>query len=421
MEGPSLFLKFAQMDKKGKKSSVQKDWIAWCRDLSAQELARLPFQKIPFPEIQLSEVLIQAQSYALARKKLPGIWNEAKWIFPDKTSIEQCSSEWTAWLKPQLLPRRFRNWMDATAGLGIDSWFARPHFEAIFLFETEPRRRNHLQKNFNVGGQNGNLYFFEKPFFQAWKDGELAGLQEDSLIYVDPDRRPDPEKARAFSWKDSSPNLIEIYEYLSKTQSALLVKFSPMDSQEEIIKSFPGAQRLWVISVHNEVKELLVYWDFSEPAKSFQKFAIDIRHDFSWRSVSLPYPDQEELPFPEMETPASGFILDPWASIRKGNIDFQWARQQGFICLSKRAHLFYEEDLPIEFPGRVFQIQLKGNDLKALIGKSGKRDFQFLARGFSIETEVFQKKFGGKGSDFDFIFCLDRPGGKREFVWAIKR
>jgi hypothetical protein len=403
------------MEKKAGPNNQREEILAWCKALSKEKMLKLPFQKPVFEGIENKFLLVQATCYQLAKKKLPGIWEQGKWIFPDKTAAEQCSPEWIARLRPSILPKKFETWIDATAGLGIDALFASSVASNGLSFETEPERAKCLIDNF-LEYSISNFKVEEKSILNFLEENPNF-LNPSVLVYADPDRRPEKEEKRMFSWKDSSPNLEELYQRVRLQKAALLVKLSPMEDLDQVLQTFPMASCSWVTSIQNEVKEVLVYWSPEWKEWAHKRFALDIRNPDDFQMVELP---SETKPVSESKPEPGHFILDPLAAIRKGFQSFGWAEKQGFSCLSQKGQLFQSPEFLPDFPGRVFEIEAVFSELKPALAHSGNKPLQVVARSYPEKAEDLQKKIGGKGSEKHFLFAFQTTDGKKKFILASR-
>ncbi len=403
------------MQKKPEQAGEITEILAWCKSVSKEEIQKLPFRKPVFEGIDNRFLLTQAACYQLAKKKLPAIWKEGKLIFPDKTAAEQCSAEWIAEIRLSLLPRRFQYWADTTAGLGVDSIYAAPFVSSGCLFETDAARVNCLIDN--LLRLDMHLFRVEESGFEAYLEKNPDFLNGDTLVYADPDRRPEKEGGRKVSWKDSEPGLDFIYQQAKAAGAGLLVKFSPLEDLEEVLNHFPGATSSWVISIRNEVKELLVFLDPATGGPATRNFAMDIRQSHDYELIELPGFSGH---LPEVRAEAAQYLLDPLAAMRKGFQSFGWAAAQGYSCISRKGQLFTASVKPAVFPGRVFRIEGVFDDLKSLLASAGHRSFHVVARGFPQSAEDLQKKFKLQGDDVHFLFAIRSGENKNVFIFAVR-
>ena len=79
-------------------------------------------------------ILNQIQGTQIAKRKIPTWAANSSILYPDKTALEQCSSELTARFKSVLF--KDLQVADLTGGLGVDSYFISR--EADHLFYVEP-------------------------------------------------------------------------------------------------------------------------------------------------------------------------------------------------------------------------------------------------------------------------------------------
>ncbi|HOY95172.1 MAG TPA: hypothetical protein PK509_05510, partial [Catalimonadaceae bacterium] len=315
--------------------------LAFCKNLSANDRQKLPFRKPVFAEVDNSRMVEQSHLYALAKDKLPTWWERADLIFPDRVALEQCSSELLARWKNRLIEPEIEHLIDVCAGLGVDSFFLGKNALQLTVFESDTNRARFLQHNLERLRPEG-VVLKSKPFEVSALE-EINFDQERVLIYADPDRRS-AEGQRLSSWKDTRPSVQELHSFLRTRPSVLLVKLSPMDDPDEILEALPGADAVWIVSVSNEVKEVLIRWDFRKENALPVFHVVDINKKGQYAEVEIPR-KQEDAPAFGSPSP-NQFLLDPWAGIRKGKSALMLASAQKWTLLSKEARLFASLEEP---------------------------------------------------------------------------
>jgi hypothetical protein len=385
--------------------------LAFCKNLSANDRQKLPFRKPVFPEVDNARLVEQSQLYSLAKDKLPSWWERADLIFPDRVALEQCSSELLACWKSQLIEPGLDHLIDVCAGLGVDSFFLGTNTRKLTAYEADGNRARFLQYNMERLRPEGVVL---KPVaFEVSALEDINFDQERFLIYADPDRRS-AEGQRLSYWKDTRPSVHELHSFLRNRPSVLLVKLSPMDDPDEILEALPGADAVWIASVSNEVKEVLIRWDFRKE-KALPVFrVVDINKKGQYAEVEIP---REIMSYPSIGIPSPNhYLLDPWAGIRKGKSAMMLASAKKWTLLSKEARLFANFEEPLDFPGRVFLIERVFESLAEFSRQFKSKGLHVVSRNFPQSADDIRKKYKWEESGDQFLFCFENSSGRKSIV-----
>jgi|GEM_PF-1354365 len=391
--------------------------LTFCKNLSPGLSKKLPFQKPFFDGIDNSKLVFQVEGYRKLKDKIPTWWERGDLVLPDSVAVEQCTSEWVARWKTTLLEFEKLVFVDACAGFGVDAWFLGKDYKRKYLFETDPNRLAFLDRNLKTLGYS-DFEVFQKPFLQSLSEGELE-IPSNSMIYIDPDRRSGAV-GRAWNWQDSNPNLEEIYHTVKKIGAQLFVKLSPMDNPTEIVSQLPGAKAIYTISLQNEVKEVLVLWDFSISGHYpvLKRFVVEIQKAGFYRQIEIPVSSSVST---QLSDPmVGGYLLDPWAALRKGNQAQNWMNERGFKSIGSGTELYFSDQKPEDFPGRVFRIHSLPHELNDFGKRTRKQAMQVVCRNFPEKPDALKKKYLWSEGQLDFLFCYGDARGKKRYIYAQK-
>lgn len=390
------------------------EMLGFCRQLTNDQIQKLPFQKSVFQGFENRLLIDQAICYQKAASKFPMWWATGKVVFPDKIAVEQASSEWTAQWKAQKFAFPEMQLADVCAGLGVDAFWFGKFASQILLFETNEHRAQCLIENGRrLDCQNWIVYSHSFLDFEASHPDLIS---ENTLVYADPDRRVNNH--RDADWRESSPSLPAIYERVKLAGARLLVKLSPLDRVEGLLENLPGAESVWVVSLHNEVKEMLVFWNMQQTTVQPAFYAVEINRKGKSQTVLLP--EKQGIMMEKMPE-SGGFLLDPWAAMRKDFRSTGWMQQQGFSLLSEKAQFFYASKSPTNFTGRIFQIKEVIADWKGFANRFKEKPMQVLLRNFPANAEGVKKKFRFSESETQFLVGFQNAAGKNVFLWAEKQ
>ena len=168
------------------------------------DLHSLLLKKSPFEGVSMLEIIQQIKGKQVAEKKFPFLLKEGI-VFPVQLSLEQSSSEKTAYYKSQLL--QGEKFIDITSGFGIDAYYLSQNFKDISLVEQNADLIKIVDHNWNVLDKNATFYNHKL-------EDIIEQLPNDfDVIYLDPARR-DQNKNKVFLLEDLSPNILEIQDKL---------------------------------------------------------------------------------------------------------------------------------------------------------------------------------------------------------------
>jgi 16S rRNA G966 N2-methylase RsmD len=213
------------------------------------DLHSLLLKKSPFPEVSIQEIVQQIKGKQVAQKKFPFLLKEGI-IFPPQLNLEQSSSEKTALYKSEIL--KGKKFIDLTSGFGIDAYYLSQNFEEITLVEQNSELLEIVKHNWNILDKKAT-------FINRKLEDFLNENQETfDVIYLDPARR-DNNKNKVFLLEDLSPNIIEIQKKLLSISNEVVIKLSPLIDLKYLISVLPNVVRIEIISVKNDVKEVVVF------------------------------------------------------------------------------------------------------------------------------------------------------------------
>lgn len=386
--------------------------IAYCRKIDPALLDKIPFRKQVFPDVPNAWLAEQARLQKLAEKKLPGEWLEKNLLLPDRQAIEQSTSVVVANWKKEIIPARVRMLADASAGLGSDAFILSNGIPDLLLFETNPARAAALRYNATL--LRSEITEVKNEGLSAAALSELL-IEYDSglLLYVDPDRRSD-EGNRLRNRELFQPDVSFLYQIMKGSRASMLIKFSPLENPEELAFEMPGLTSAYIVSVHNEVKEVLLFWDFARESKIPEFIQTEIRHSGEIFSCTIPA-ELEGRPA-KAEPEVGNFLLDPRAGLRKGRFAACLAEKEGWLELSDNARLYMSHSQPSEFPGRVFRISGVFHSLSDFRNNFSSGSCHVVARDFPASAEEIRKKLGFTEEGSFFLFCYRDIAGKRTFL-----
>ena len=344
--------------------------------------------------------LQQVEGRERTADKLPTFAAIEDWWYPVRLSCEQCSSELTARYKAQILSpftSHLSTLLDLTGGYGVDTYFLSEQFEHTDYVEQNAElcriaEHNFADKAITIHNTTAEDFLSSLPFREG------AGLGSYDLIFLDPARR-DSHGGKVFRLEDCTPNVVELLPELLKHGKRLLLKLSPMLDISQAVKELSAVNwNIYVVAIKNEVKEVLLLSggngtitaiDLAEPEKVF----VFTREE------------EQEAVFSNQHSVFS-FLYEPNAAILKAGAYKLVSQRFGLQKLDVNTHLYASNTLVENFPGRVWQIKSKIENLKSKIEQAN-----IVCRNYPLTPEQLKKKLKLKdGGDLYIIGC--RVNGK---------
>lgn len=193
-----------------------------------------------------STLCTQIRYLQKCKTKIPDYYKVGAIIPP--LSYEQCSSE----LSVSTRGYSGKNCLDLTCGLGVDSYNFSKSYISVVSIERDELLYNITKHNFELLKCNNiELLNCDSSDYINSYDGEKF-----DIVFIDPARRNNAEKV--FSFKQSSPNIIELMPQLEKIAHRIVIKSSPMFDNNEAFELFGNCVTLKTVSICGECKELII-------------------------------------------------------------------------------------------------------------------------------------------------------------------
>lgn len=344
-----------------------------------RSISELLLTKNPFPELAFSEIAHQIKGRKTAEKKWPFLLKDAI-LFPPHLNLEQASSETTARFKKQFY--RGQNFLDLTCGFGIDAYFLAQNFENRHLVEQNQELLSIVEHNWGILEQKAYFYCQKLENFLD------ETPQSFDLIYLDPARRDENLRKKVFL-EDLSPNLIEWEENLLNFSPQILVKLSPMMDLTAINNQLKWVCRMDVVSVKNEVKEILVHLNKTKKQQNCPIFCHNL--ETQEPSIGLFLDEAHAMDYSEV----LNYVQIPNSSLMKLGKFTALQKQYSLKKLHPNSHLFTSENWVENFPGRQFRVQIVQ---KCDIEPQSK--YNLIIRNYPLSDIEIKKKYrildGGK-------------------------
>ncbi|MCS6822957.1 MAG: class I SAM-dependent methyltransferase [Cytophagaceae bacterium] len=313
-------------------------------ELENTNIEEFVLQNKTFSTDEIQYIATQIHCRKKAKHKLPDWYQNLNVLFPDKTSIEQCSSQATATYKSSLFSGC--HLLDLTGGLGVDTYYFSFQFQSVTYVEKhEPYYRAALN-NFSAL-KRSNICCIN---YSAEKFLQTISQNQFDTIYIDPSRRY--HNNRVIRLEDCSPNVITLMPLLFHKSPSVLIKTSPLVDIKHTLQILSNVSDIYVISVKNECKEVLFKITsscFSEPLVHAVCMNNDIKQTFSFTF------SEEKFSEVKYSDPLT-YLYEPDAALLKAGA-FKWLSQKyALFKLHTHTHLYTSLTLVPHFPGRIFKV-----------------------------------------------------------------
>ena len=378
------------------------------------DVRSLALQKAKYPDVDMNYALDQIAGRQMARHKLPSWATKDGVVYPPHLSMEQCSSEFTANYKAQLvrdLVRSRKNSLpidslllvDLTAGFGVDFTMMAKALsedglssdEKMICVERQENLCNILRHNLSIMEIN------QTEVICGDGVGYLHGLNHACVVFLDPARR-DVHGGRTFAISDCTPDVLSIQRELMEKSDFVILKLSPMLDIHATVEvlGIDNVRSIHVVSVANECKELLVVLS-KKQGESPQIHCVNDAFTFSC-------PFQDNTPLSVTQQINEGlYLYEPNASLMKTRCFGLLCQKYGVESIGVNSHLFVSSRLIDDFPGRKFRIiaisSLNKKDLKNHL--QGIANANITTRNFPLSVQELRKRLKLRDGGNTYIFA----------------
>lgn len=366
----------------------------YINEKTGTDTSKLAFQKNPFPEVDFKIILTQIEARTKSKYKLPTWFESKKIIYPNKLAIEQTSSEITALYKSEIVCGE--KLIDLSGGFGVDDFYFSKKVHQVFHCEINSDLSEIVAYNFKqLGCENINCISGDSTEI-------LKNLNQNfDWIYVDPSRRNEV-KGKVFMLNDCLPNVTELQEFYFQYTNNILIKTAPLLDITAGLSELKNVKTIHIVSVENEVKELL--WEIEK----------DFQNKVTIKTINFSKNEKQLFNFVLNSETNVGFSLpkkylyEPNSAVMKSGGVMEIAFQYSLDKLHQNSHLCTSNDC-IEFPGRVFYIETIINyTKKEILENLTNQKANITVRNFPDSVETIRKKWKIKeGGNLYCFFTTD--------------
>lgn len=371
---------------------LQSDIQQYIKEHLHDDLGQFLLKKSPFPEVSIQDLAQQIKGQQIAQKKFPFLYQKGI-VFPPHLNIEQASSQETAQAKTQYLSGK--SFLDLTCGFGIDAYFLSQNFEEITLVEQNSQLSEIVKHNWQVLGRKA--HFINDNLENFLENNQ----QKFDLIYLDPARR-DQQNNKKFLLEDLSPNILEIQNELLEISDNVMIKLSPLIDLTYLQNSLRNLQKIEIIALKNEVKEVVIYLN-----KKYQG-----QTEIIARNIATQEPDFSFFSYQERETmpifsDVLAYLYIPNNAVLKSGAFNLIAQRFNLKKLHPNTHIYTADEHLENFCGRVFEVE----EISAKSLKKGEK-YNIISKNYPLSPEQIKSKYKLKDGGKNYLFFTQSAKGK---------
>ena len=360
--------------------------------------------------VPIGTIADQLSGRRKAKTKIPLYYNAPKIVYPPGLNLEQSSSEKTAEFKSRILSSTLGEndkIADLTGGFGIDSLFLSRVFKSVDYVEPTQIVLEIAKHNHSILGVNNIEYHHT-----AAENFVHSSSEKFDCMFIDPSRR-DKSNKKLFKLADCEPNVPQLLSNFFQKTDAVFLKTSPLLDIQQGIRELVHVERVWVVSVNNECKELLFFCHNKFEGKPLIT-AINLQSSQSDFNFSF---EEEKESQSKFSVPLS-YLYEPNASILKAGAFKLIGENFSLFKLHPSTHLYTSHELKDDFPGRIFKINsfikpdAKNSDLFS-------EKANVLTRNYPLSPEELKKKL--KVKDGGTSYVIGFSGERQKFVVIADR
>ena len=386
--------------------TATREFIVQHRD---DDVRMLALQARRYPAVSMHDAVVQIEGWQAARTKLPAWAATEGIIYPPKISMEQCSSEQTAMFKASLVDgKRFA---DLTGGFGIDfSYISRGFDEAVYI------ERNELlcsiaRENFAL------LELDHAKVVNGNSEQVLDTLEAMDWIFIDPARR-DGDGRKVVALSDCEPNVVALEEQLLQKSNKVMIKCSPMLDITEACRQLKHVEKVYIVAVNNECKELLFILG-NDIVESYPVHCVNLLkdgcQDFSFTAAD------EAASVASYCTVIGKYLYEPNVAVQKSGCSGVLSCRYAMKKLHPNSQLYTSDERVASFPGRIFEVVdvlgFSKSDVKKV---QALQKANITVRNFPESVQMLRKRLKLSDGGDNYIFATTLAGGEKVLVLCKK-
>lgn len=356
-------------------------------------------------------VLQQIAGIQAMRRKMPHWADNQNIVYPVHLSLEQCSSEFTANYKREIIKRYCTkmyecNFADLTGGFGVDFSVMSRDFAKAFYVERNAELCEIVQHNFQaLGIHNFNVVNGDGVDFLSNYDKKI------DVIFIDPARR-DSTGGKTVHIQDCEPNILDFQDVILQKSDIAIIKLSPMLDISECQLRLKNIAEIHVVAADGECKEILVVLTADPKTDEPKIIAINNNLKFSF----LKSEEQNCAATIAANVQEGMYLYEPNAAIMKAAPFRLLTQRFGAKKIARNSNLYVSDEWIEDFPGRGFRIVKVG----------GVKDFKSVekaniaVRNFPLKADALRKQLKIKDGGEVYLFATTLNDGRKVIIETRK-
>ncbi len=377
--------------------------------------------------VDLPLALTQIAGRQTARQKLP-TWGMTDGIlYAPHLPLEQCSSEITARYKATLVGGE--SFADLTAGFGVDCFFLSSNKRRAVYVERQAQLCDLARHNFPLLRKDPVIEVVNADCTEY-----LQRMAKVDCLFIDPARR-DVHGRKTVAIADCEPDICRLEPLLLEKGKTVLVKLSPMLDITQALRSLSSVKDVYVISVQNECKELLLRLSSDEvgeaphihcvnlwPRQTEENSLFTLPNGMGIYGSSFGFTPNEETTATVTYADTVGqYLYEPNASLLKAGAYHSVGVRCGLQKLHPNSHLYTGENFLPDFPGRCFTVeQTWGFSKKELKDLAALKQANVTVRNFPSSVNDLRKKLHLTDGGDTYLFATTLATGEKVLIQCRK-
>ncbi|MBB3186347.1 class I SAM-dependent methyltransferase [Microbacter margulisiae] len=296
-----------------------------------------------YPDVDIPFAVQQISGRRKASVKFPSLLENDNIIYPPQLSMEQASSETTAHYKANLV--KDKTVIDLTGGLGIDSLYMSEAAKQLVYVEHNPELVAIARHNFDA---------MHAPI-ETYCDDGITFLQKSNrqfdVLYIDPSRRNEHQQ-RVIALDKYEPNVLEAMSLFYQHASRFIIKISPMMDISQAITTLPYVEKVHIIAIKNECKELLFECVNYPTETEITAVHFGMQEDGRFAF----FQKEEKNATAHYTAIVKQYLYEPNVALMKAGAYRLLAFRFSLEKLHPASHLYTSDQLISNFPGRIFEV-----------------------------------------------------------------
>ena len=372
---------------------------------------QLALQAGRFPLVDMTLAIRQINGMQKIKSKIPLFYTIDEILYPAQISLEQSSSQSTATYKSTLCEGN--SLTDLTGGFGIDCCFMSTHFKQVSYVERQTELCELANHNFKVLGRN------HVEIFNQNTEAFLSEMQAVDWIFIDPARRSTGGK-KVVLLSDCEPDVSVLSPLLLEKAANVMIKLSPMMDISAALRNLPHTTEVHIVAVENECKEVLLILKKNND-KPLQVFTVNFgksNHQQLFRFDA----HEESNSTSKLSSELGKYLYEPNAAVMKSGGFKLIGNHFGLSKLHDNTHLYTGNELLLEFPGRVFNVNKVWENsklsLKQLSTEHPKANIS--TRNYPISVDELRKKLKIKDGGETYLFACTLANEEKVIIECKK-